>query len=33
MERNVRGKILSGHPLKKEDLIGSKPKFIVAGAR
>ena len=33
MERNVRGKILSGHPLKKEDLVGSKPKFIVAGAR
>jgi hypothetical protein len=33
MERNVRGKILSGHPLKKEDLVGSKPKFIVAGNR
>ena len=32
MERNIRGKILSGHPLKKEDLIGSKPKFIVAGS-
>ncbi len=33
MERNVRGKIISGHPLKKEDLVGSKPKFIVAGSR
>jgi hypothetical protein len=33
IERNVRGKIISGHPLKKEDLIGSKPKFIVAGSR
>ena len=33
IERNVRGHIVSGHPLKKEDLVGSKPKFIVAGAR
>jgi len=33
MERNVRGKVISGHPLKKEDLVGSKPKFIVAGSR
>ena len=33
IERNVRGNIISGHPLKKEDLIGSKPKFIVAGSR
>ena len=33
IERNVRGKIISGHPLKKEDLVGSKPKFIVAGSR
>jgi hypothetical protein len=33
MERNVRGKIISGHPLKKEDLAGSKPKFIAARAR
>jgi len=27
----VRGKIISGHPLKKEDLDGSKAKFIGAG--
>ena len=33
IERNVRGNIISGHPLKKEDLVGSKPKFIVAGSR
>jgi len=33
IERNVRGNIVSGHPLKKEDLVGSKPKFIVAGSR
>jgi hypothetical protein len=33
IERNVRGKIISGHPLKKEDLVGSKPKFIAAGSR
>ena len=30
--KNVRGNVISGHPLKKEDLIGSKPKFMVAGA-
>jgi hypothetical protein len=30
--RNVRGNVVSGHPLKKEELIGSKPKFMVAGA-
>jgi len=33
MERNIRGKIISGHPLKKEDLIGSRAKFIAAGTR
>jgi len=33
IERNIRGKILSGHPLKKEDLVGSKAKFIAAGTR
>jgi len=32
IERNVRGKIISGHPLKKEDLVGSTAKFIVAGS-
>ena len=30
--KNVRGSVISGHPLKKEELIGSKPKFMVAGA-
>ncbi len=30
IEKNVRGKIVSGHPLKKDDLIGSRPKFIAA---
>jgi hypothetical protein len=29
IEKNVRGRIVSGHPLKKDDLIGSRPKFIV----
>ncbi|HYA63783.1 MAG TPA: hypothetical protein VED66_11295 [Candidatus Sulfotelmatobacter sp.] len=33
IERNVRGKIISGHPLKKEDLAGSKPKFMAARSR
>jgi hypothetical protein len=33
MARNVRGNTISGHPLKKEELVGSKPKFMVAGAR
>ena len=32
MQRNIRGKVISGHPLKKEDLVGSKAKFMVAGA-
>jgi len=31
IERNVRGKVVSGHPLKKEDLVGSRPKFIQEG--
>jgi hypothetical protein len=30
--RNIRGNVVSGHPLKKEELVGSKPKFMVAGA-
>lgn len=29
MERNVRGNPISGRPLKKDDLVGSKPKFMV----
>jgi len=30
IHRNVRGQIVSGHPLKKEELIGSRPKAIAA---
>ena len=33
IERNIRGQAISGRPLKKDDLVGSKPKFMVAGAR
>jgi hypothetical protein len=33
IEKNVRGKIVSGHPLKKEDLVGSRPKFIAARSK
>ncbi|MFB3916630.1 MAG: hypothetical protein ACE14M_07875 [Terriglobales bacterium] len=33
LERNIKGTPLSGKPLKKEDLVGSKPKFMVAGAK
>jgi hypothetical protein len=33
MKQNVRGKIIAGFPLKKDDLVGSKAKFMVAGAR
>jgi hypothetical protein len=33
IERNVRGKTVSGHPLKKDDLIGSRPKFIAARSK
>lgn len=29
--RNVRGRRVSGQPLKPEDLIGSRPRFIVEG--
>ncbi len=32
MSKNVRGNVVSGHPLKKEELIGSTAKFMVAGA-
>ncbi|MFI5174761.1 MAG: hypothetical protein ACHQKY_07890 [Terriglobia bacterium] len=28
IQRNIRGNAVSGRPLKKEDLIGSRPKFI-----
>lgn len=27
---NIRGQVISGHPLKKEELIGSRPKAVVA---
>jgi len=33
IKRNVRGNVIAGYPLKKEDLVGSKAKFMVAGAR
>jgi hypothetical protein len=29
ISQSVRGKPVSGHPLKKEELVGSRPKFIV----
>jgi hypothetical protein len=29
--KNVRGKLISGGPLKPEDLVGSRPKFILEG--
>ncbi len=32
MSKNVRGNVISGHPLKKEELHGSTAKFMVAGA-
>jgi hypothetical protein len=32
MSRNIRGNTISGHPLKKEELVGSKAKFMVAKA-
>ncbi len=31
IQKNVRGKTVSGHPLKKEDLVGSRPRFIQEG--
>jgi hypothetical protein len=31
IERNVRGRAVSGRPLKKEDLIGSRPRAMVQG--
>lgn len=33
IERNIRGDIISGRPLKKDELVGSKPKYMVAGAK
>lgn len=33
VERNVRGNVVSGRPLTKDDLVGSKPKFMAAGAK
>ena len=31
MSKNVRGNVISGHPLKKDELVGSTAKFMVAG--
>jgi hypothetical protein len=28
ISQSIRGKVVSGHPLKKEDLVGSRAKFI-----
>lgn len=32
IERNIRGEIISGHPLRKEDLVGSTARFMTAAA-
>jgi hypothetical protein len=29
--RSIRGKPVSGGPLKPEDLVGSRPRFIIEG--
>ena len=28
IERNVRGQVVSGRPLKKDELVGSRPRYI-----
>ena len=33
IKQNVRGKVIAGYPLKKDDLVGSKAKFMVSGVR
>ena len=33
IKSNVRGKVIAGYPLKKDDLVGSKAKFMVVGPR
>ena len=33
IERNINGKVISARPLSKKDLIGSRAKFMVAGAK
>ena len=33
LSKNIRGNVISGHPLKKEDLVGSVAKFMIAGAK
>lgn len=33
MKKNIRGNVIAGYPLKKEDLAGSVAKFMVAGAK
>ena len=32
IQRNIRGQVISGHPLKKDELIGSRPKAVAAAA-
>ena len=31
IQKNVRGNTVSGRPLKKEDLVGNRPRFIAEG--
>lgn len=33
IKRNVRGNVIAGYPLTKNDLVGSRAKFMVAGAK
>lgn len=31
--KNIRGETISGHPLKRDELVGSKPKVMIAAAK
>jgi hypothetical protein len=31
IQRNIRGNLVSGRPLKREELVGSRPRFIITG--
>jgi len=33
IKKNVRGNVIAGYPLTKNDLVGSRAKFMVAGAK
>lgn len=33
ISKNIRGETISGSPLKKEELVGSKPKVMIAAAK